>query len=391
MKNRIILIIFGICISACSEEIAVGQPPLESIAPGLVTNLNAISVPGGAFITFTPPIDEDLLYTKAVYSRRKGEITEYRSSLYSDTLKIEGFGNTNDQVIKIIAVDRSRNESEPVSITITPLEPAVNVIAQTLDVKPDFGGITNTWTNEGNAEISLVLEEEDLLLGELAELETFYSKATNGKFSVYGLDTIPKTIQYHFEDRWQNRSEIQTFTITPFYETEYEKSRFAFIDLPGDGPHHGGWKGTNIWNDTNENPGYSSQGGQGIWPQSITIDLGTAGLISRMTVYQRVESDNYVYAEGNLKKFEVWGAETLDTSGNWDSWTKLGDFESIKPSGLPFGTFSDEDEFIAKNGENFSFPASNPKVRYLRILVTETWAGGDNFQIMELDIFGDNR
>jgi len=163
------------------------------------------------------------------------------------------------------------------------------------------------------------------------------------------------------------------------------------VNLPGDGPHHTAWVPTNIWNNTANPNGYSSVGGTGIWPQSITIDLGVVGKLSRIKVYQRIENNEYIFAEGNLKKFEVWGAESIDLTGNWDSWTKLGDCESIKPSGLPMGQINDEDRVVATNGEDFSFLSSNPKIRYLRILVTETWAGGDNFQIMELDIFGDNR
>jgi len=393
MKNRIILTIafIGLLMYGCSEEESIGQQPLDKIAPGSVSNVSVINTPGGALLTFTPPKDEDLLYTKAIYSRKAGEISESRVSQYADTLVVEGFGDTNEHQVQLLAVDRSRNESESVSITINPLEPAVNVIAQSLEVNPDFGGITTTWKNEGNAEISVVIQEKDSLLDEFAPLEIYYTKTTDGKLSVYGLDTIPKTVQIHIEDRWENSSEVQSYTITPIFETEFEKSRFAHINLPGDGPHHGGWTANNIWNGTAGPAGYSSLGGQGVWPQSLTIDLGVPGLISRITVYQRVEADNYVYAEGNLKKFEVWGAETLDTSGDWDSWTKLGDFESLKPSGLPFGQYSEEDYAVAVNGENFSFSASNPKVRYLRVLVTETWAGGDNYQIMELDIFGDNR
>tara|TARA_R110000868_G_scaffold98706_8_gene271853 strand:+ start:2987 stop:4168 length:1182 start_codon:yes stop_codon:yes gene_type:complete len=393
MKNRIILIIafMGLFIYACSEEESVGQQPLDVSAPGAISNVKIINIAGGALLTFTPPKDEDLLYTKAIYSRKDGVYSESKASLYTDTLRIEGFGNTDDRQVKLVAVDRSRNESEAVEVTISPLEPPVNVIAQSLEVSPDFGGITATWENEGNAEISIVIQEKDTLLEEFIPLETYYTKTTNGKFSVYGLDTIPKVLNVHIEDRWENRSEVKSYTITPIFETEFKKSQFGFINLPGDGPHHGGWTANNIWNDTANPDGYSSLGGQGIWPQSLTIDLGVIGLLSRITVYQRIESNNYVYAEGNLKKFEVWGSETLDTSGSWDSWTKLGDFESIKPSDLPFGQFSDEDYAVASNGENFSFPSSNPKVRYLRIIVTETWAGGDNFQIMELDIFGDNR
>ncbi|WP_111307260.1 DUF5000 domain-containing lipoprotein [Confluentibacter sediminis] len=389
MKRKLIflLTILGFVIYSCDEE-TIGQQPLDNVPPGEVSNVEIINTPGGALITYSVPKDEDLLYVKAVYSRKEGQISESKASQYADTLVIEGFGNTIERQVQLIAVDRSRNESKPINVTVTPLEPPVNTIANTLNLKEDFGGITSTWDNENKAKISIVLQERDSLLNEFVPLETYYSSAKEGKFSVFGLDTLPKHIQAFVQDRWENRSPVKEYTITPIYETEFDKGKFAFIDLPGDGPHHSAWVPSNIWNGTNEPNGYSSNPAPGMWPQSITIDLGVIGRLSRIKLYQRKE---YIYAEGNLKKFEVWGAETLDLSGSWDSWTLLGDFESIKPSGLPFGQYSDEDSAVAYNGEDFSFIPTNPKIRYIRIRVKETWAGGDNFQIMELDIFGDNR
>jgi hypothetical protein len=392
MNYKLIFAFSFICliIFSCEEE-PIGQQPSDNVPPGKVSNIEFINTPGGALITYNSPIDEDLLYIKAVYSRKEAVISESKTSIYGDTLVIEGFGDTKERIIKLVAVDRSRNESEPVSITITPLEPPVNTIAETLNLIEDFGGISCTWSNVSKAEISVVLQENDTLLNEFVPLETYYSKAKDGNFAVYGLDTIAKNVQVYIQDRWENRSPIKASTITPLYETEFDKANFAVVNLPGDGPHHTAWVPTNIWNNTANPNGYSSVGGTGIWPQSITIDLGVVGKLSRIKVYQRIENNEYIFAEGNLKKFEVWGAESIDLTGNWDSWTKLGDCESIKPSGLPMGQINDEDRVVATNGEDFSFLSSNPKIRYLRILVTETWAGGDNFQIMELDIFGDNR
>ena len=391
MKNKlIVLMVVTIVLWACDEE-PVGQQPTDNVAPGLISNVEVENISGGAILTYSVPEDEDLLYVKAVYSRKEGQYSESKASVYSDTLKIEGFGDTNEHLVDLIAVDRSRNESDPVSIKIKPLEPAVNVIGETLTMIEDFGGISASWYNENNAEISIVIQERDTVLDEIIPLETYYSKSEGGKFAIYGLDTIAKTVEVYVQDRWENRSPIKKFTITPLYETQLEKSQFAALDLPGDGPHHGDWVISNIWNGTPDPNGYSSLGGQGIWPQSITIDLGVLAKLSRVKVYQRKEDPGYIYAEGNLRKFEIWGSETIDFSGSYDSWIKLGDFESIKPSGLPFGQVSDEDVAVATNGEDFAFPSSNPKIRYIRIKVTQTWAGGDNFQIMELDIFGDNR
>lgn len=391
MKNKIILlIVLGVLLYACSEE-PVGQQPTDNVSPGLVSNVTVENRPGGAKLTYSLPDNEDLLYVKALYSRREGEISESKASIYADSLIIEGYGNTDSHEVEIVAVDRSRNESAPVNVTITPLEPPVNTIASTLDLIEDFGGISCTWINETNAKIGVFVQEKDDLLDEFVTLESFYSERVDGKFSVYGLDTIQKTFQTYIEDRWENRSPIKEFTLAPLYETEYDKGLFGEVVLPGDAPPLSVWPMRNIWNGTPNPAGYSSLEGTGLWPQSITIDLGTLGLLSRIRVYQRKENEGYIFAVGNLKKFEIWGAETLDLSGNWDSWTKLGEFESIKPSGLPYGQINDEDRAVATNGEDFSFSSTNPKVRYIRILVTETWAGGDNFQIMELDIFGDNR
>lgn len=396
MKIKIImLIVLGLFINAC-EEAPFGQQPTESVAPGVVTNVNVINTSGGAMLTYVLPKDDDILYVKAVYSRKEGEIAEAKASIYSDTLKIEGFGDTNPHEIKIVTVDRSRNESSAVNVTINPLEPSVNIIANSLDLSADFGGITSTWVNATKAEISIVLKQKDSI-NQIVPFGTSYTKAAKGKFSIFGLKASEKTVYAYVQDRWGNRSEIKNYVLTPLFEAKLDKGKFAAEKLPGDGPHHedahgGAWRIENIWNGTNGGEGYSSQGGQGSLPQSVSMDLGVVSRLSRVKLYQRLDNGNSMaYAEGNLKRFEIYGAEKLDPSGNWDSWIKLGTFESIKPSGLPFGQINGDDLKVAIDGEDFSFLPTNPKVRYIRIKVLETWSGGDNFQIMELDIFGDNR
>ena len=106
-----------------------------------------------AIITYTLPQDEDLLYVKAVYSLKEGVMSESRSSVYSDTLKVEGFGDTREREVKLIAVDRSKNESPEVVTKINPLEPPIAKIGETLDLIADFGGVQATWENPDRAEI----------------------------------------------------------------------------------------------------------------------------------------------------------------------------------------------------------------------------------------------
>lgn len=398
MNTNIIKFIIKICfifatglfLYACGEEEPIGQQPVDSVPPKPVTEVNVVNVAGGAILTYILPDDEDLLYVKAVYERN-GETCESRTSLYKDSLRVEGYGDIQAHEVKVIAVDRSRNESAPVTVTIQPLEAEVTTIGKSLTLEADFGGVTAYWDNVNRGEISVIILQESDSLMEYIPVETFYSSVVEGKGSVRGMDTLTGKFGVYVQDRWGNRSEIKYAELTPIFETLFDRMKFRDASLPGDGPHYGGgWALPNAWDGVwGADQGYSSQGGTGVWPQSVTIDMGVLGQISRVRIHQRM--GNYTWAEGNLKIFEVWGCQTLDPTGSWDSWTKLMDCESVKPSGLPLGENTNEDVAMATDGEDFLCSPQNPKARYIRVKVLRTWAGGDNFQLTEIEVFGDNR
>lgn len=385
--NIFMLIVFGFIAFACKQE-PIGQNPIDSISPGPVSNVKVINTAGGAILTFILPTDEDLLYVKAVYSLKAGVMSEVRSSLYKDTLKIAGFGDTLIHQIKLIAVDRSRNESSEVVVTIKPLTSSVVSIGQTLNLVSDFGGIHGYWKNPTRAEVSVVIQKEDKNK-EYVPIATFYSTVIAGDGASRGMDTIPSKFAVYVQDRWENRSEIKYFTLTPFFEAMFDRLKFRVVDLPGDAGDFPGWPKSAMFDNVFGDNGYSSPSGSGGWPHTFTFDLGVTAKLSRLKLYQRLGA--YIYTAGNPRNFEVWGCQTLDPSGNWNSWTKLMDCISIKPSGLPISINSNEDVDRATNGEDFINSPLNPKVRYIRIKVTRTWAGGDNLQISELQCFGDNR
>lgn len=386
MKNNIlILIVLSILAFACDEE-PIGQQPIDPEAPAPVTDVKVENTPGGAIITYSVPEDEDLLYVKALYSRKENEISEAKSSMYSAELVIEGYGDTNEHEVTLIAVDRSRNESQPVRTKIKPLTPSVLNIASTLALSEDFGGVTATWTNEERAEIVVVLLKEDDNKDYIEE-KIAYTTFVEGKMSLRGLDTIPGNFGVYIQDRWENKSEVLYSTITPLYETQFDNTKFKELSLPGDFGSAWGWTMPRLW-DGNLNSGFHTANGTGVWPHWFTFDLGQMGKISRVIKYQR---KGFEYANGSIKDWEVWGAAELDPTGNWDSWIKLIDCKGIKPSGLPIGQTTGEDLEWAHAGEEFIGDPSNPPVRYIRIKVTENWSGSDFLHCMEMHFYGDNR
>jgi len=110
-----------------------------------------------------------------------------------------------------------------------------------------------------------------------------------------------------------NRSETQYTSLTPLYETQFDRLKFRALYLPGDEPSAWGWVLPNIYDGRIGDHGFHTAQGSGRWPHAFTLDLGQTGRISRIKVYQRQGS--WIYRHGNIRKFQVWGAETLDTSG----------------------------------------------------------------------------
>src|SRR5690606_13453077 len=106
--------------------------------------------------------------------------------------------------------------------------------------------------------------------------------------------------------------------------------------------------------------------------------------LSRFKMWQRRGNE---YNHGNVRKFELWGSN--NPQDDWSSWTLLGTFEGIRPSGLPVGAQSTaEDLAWTTAGEEFVLPPGTPPVRYLRFRTTETWGRTTFVHISELRFWG---
>jgi hypothetical protein len=371
-------------MTGCTEEkrpeIVINAEP-----PKPVTDVQVVNIPGGAILKYQLPDDEDLLYVKAAYSYKAGHQAEARSSLYCDSIKIQGFGTEDERTVELRAVDRSNNESTPVTVTIRPLEPPVNTIGRTLELIPDFGGVHLYWKNPERAEISVVLEKKDHN-DEFQPIDIFYSTVVDGDVASRGMDTIPENFRVYVQDRWENKSTAIEETVTPFFEQIFDRLKFQALYIEGDERDAWGWVLPQLF-DGNVTTGFHTGQGTGRWPHWITIDMGVKGKISRIKTWQRY-NDVDLYAYGNLKHFEIWGTNDAYNLPNWDVWTMMIDCVSIKPSGLPLGQLSDEDRAHVAAGEEFICSPDMPAVRYMRLKALENWSGGDFFHLMEVEVYG---
>lgn len=386
------ILIIGV---SCKKEINNRAPVSKSDAvPAQVTNITVVNKKGKSTLHYTVPSDPNLLYVKAVYELKNGP-AEVKASYYSDSLTVDGFGDTLEHEIKIYSVSRSEVESAVTVVKVNPLRSPIWDVYQSIAVENAFGGYNLTADNLSNANISLVvLTKNDFNEFEIDRAKTVNTNADFIESKIRGLDTLDYPFGFLVRDRWGNTTDTLYKSIKPFYETIFPKSKFKEFFLPGDASEVGGaalryaWDGQFYWGNVSFTDPNSGNPG----PQTVTFDMGSLGKVSRVWYRPYQEWGGQYFYLATLKRFEIWGSENPSLTGAYDNtWILLGTYELKKPSGLPYGTDDANDQAVAAAGFSLDVDLNAPKVRYMRIRCLENWAGGYNQNISELEVYGDPR
>lgn len=387
-KNTLLicLVLMSIVITNCKEQI---NGPLPSTAgiPATVTNARVINLHGAATIKYSVPADPELLYVEAVWTY-KGVERNTKSSYYSDSLAITGFGDTTACQVKIYSVGKTEKRSAPTTVTVRPLSAPVQDVYKSLIVKPDFGGINVSFINSsaGNLVISVLTKDKN---GNNVVANSYYTNLTSGNFSTRGFDATTRVFGIVVKDRWTNLSDTLFTSQTPLFEVQLNKAQFKELTpYPGDvnsDIYSSAYPLKNVW-DNNVGTIYITKLNLGM-PESFTIDLGVKATFSRLKYWQR-QSTAFYYAAQCPNVFEIYGSNTPPSDGNFAGWTYLMTCNSKKPSGLPLGVTTNDDIAAAQAGEDFTFPISSQAFRYLRFKVTSTYGNSTSINFAELTLWG---
>ena len=374
----------------CQEEERVIYKA-DDQAPPPIENLRFVRANGGFDISYDLPLGKDMLYVVAEYTDNKGQKAEVRTSAFNNRIIIRGFGDTSAKTIDIFTVDRANNRSIPVSFTAEPLTPVVEEVAKTISIQPTWGGVAVEWFNETEVAIVLDIYAENEQ-GELEVAEVLYSENLEQSFTLRGRESTPQKFKVVVKDRYENQS-VEVFpvtsdqTLTPLQEDLLDKSKFVQITLDNDDTWDAwGSSFSRLYNDNYNAEDWAHTQGNKPRPSILTIDLGVEVELSRFRVYQR--GGNWGFRHANPKTYTLYGSLTFPgNDGNLDDWIKIRDCESIKPSGLPVGTLSNEDRQAILNGDEFEIDELI-KIRYVRIAVHTSWGGNNATHIIDLDFWG---
>ncbi len=378
---------------ACTKQIEYREPiGNENEKPGAVSNIRVINQEGKAQIVYDLPSSTNLMYVKAIYTINTGQEIEVKASIYKDTILVAGFADTEEHEVKLFAVSRNEVLSDPVIVKIKPLEAPFVKVFKSLEVTNAFGGYNLTAKNPSRDNVAIIVMKKNVFNEyERDNQKSVYTKTDSIVSKIRGLDTLDHEFAIYVRDNWGNNSDTIYTKVRPIFEEQMDPSKFRGFVLPGDAPQvtngarlEYAWDGLLGW----PNVSFTHQINGGDQPHMITFDMGVSAKISRFWIRPFPEGTRFYYLT-TMKRFEIYGSNNPNLNGALDaSWVLMGSYEVVKPSGLPYGTDSAEDQATAAAGFNWEADLNAPRVRYIRIRCLENFAGGTAQSINEIKVYG---
>jgi hypothetical protein len=389
-----------VLLGSCKKNDGYTAPiSSDKTKPGVITDVKVKNLNGAAYITYKLPNSPNLLYVLAQYNINGKVVRQTKSSYYTDTVLVEGFAKSKDYSVTLWSVSRANIQSDPVTVTVHPDTPYYLLVKPTIKLAADFGGVNIKAINRGKSPVGLILVAMDVSTNALEVSDQHYTNQDSINYTIRGFSPTPRQIGAYVTDKYGNVSDTTLMTITPIFETLLDKSKFSIYKLPTDSPTAYGWEVPYLWD--NKTDGYSNgwhTAPGGPQPMQCTFSMGVSAQLSRFIMWER--PDQYAYAHGNPKDFSIWGSnkpapqdanlpQSAAVGTVVGDWVNLGNYHfPDPPSGLTPGFTNDADKAFVAAGVNFDIPPGAPVVRYFRLLVHDTWSGGDFAHLMEFSIYG---
>lgn len=385
-----VIAVMTVCMIAC-EEYENGPLVDSEGSPGAISSIKVENLPGAARISYSLPDDPNALYVVAEFETDGKGSQEVKSSVYKNYMQLNGFYTTDERTVNLYVVNRSQQKSEPIEVTIKPLEAPIHFMFESMKIEKDFGGVNIKLTNETENEYVIYTLVKDSV-GEWGIYDRNYTSMLDIDYSVHGLPSVETEFAFVVRDEWQNYSDTLYQTLTPIFEEMLDKTLWKAHPLDNDAykPLYSNRAPSLMWDESISTSPYTTDPTMVVLPQWVTIDLGKPAVFSRGNVqgFYRSGNTSRVFSRETPKVYEIWGSNNPSQDGSWENWTLLVENTSVKPSGLPVGDITAEDLDAAIEGDNFSFSFSGTAYRYIRFKTNQTWGNQRSVMLGELTLWG---
>lgn len=285
MKNKIYYFL-GIALvlffSACEEENDNVLPPSP------VKDVEISTGYGEVILSWTNPPEEDFYYVDITYIDSQGNFRSQKVSRFTNSAILKGFTNTENYEFTLTAYNTAGKASPPIVVSTAPLEPAFNLVFNTITMYPDFGGAIVEWENETGKSLQVRVRYKS---EEGVKTTSVFDATESGRGYIVGLSAKERVFEVYVSDEEGNNSEIKSFTILPLEEVKIDKSKWSVVAYSSQEPAEGGNPNglvkavfdddlSTYWHTqwAGASPGY---------PHFFVIDMGQEVTISRIVCYRR--------------------------------------------------------------------------------------------------------
>jgi hypothetical protein len=407
-------------LTACGEKALDDSP-----TPAAVTNLSYEKTNGGAIISYTLPVDENLLFVRANYVNSQNKEVSKVSSGYDNKIEIDGFADLSPRTIKLYSVGRNGKESAAASIEVVPDTSYIELIRRNLQFESILGGVRATWYTPSDKTVFVYVDYTEVGSGRASQRILSSSRMDTVRMNIKGLDSIPYNFTVTVEDFSNNKTEsLEKGTFTPRPELKIPKAGWKLFSGNGGNSANGDYaegKSVNFFDDIidtrdsgTDNSYFivrrDNNGGSLMFFNDITVsngkplmmivDMGAEYMISRIMCWQRaydyanriddtsgISSTYAYYKDDNLKSFLFYATDNANEITNeniWNNYLMVCDF------GGPF-----EDGYVpaskiqeAVNGHEFEFPDMMGPYRYFVMGLTATYGSEIQACFSEISLYG---
>ncbi len=429
MKTNIKHILLALACAAAFQA-CVREPSTDL---GKVTDVQWEPVSGGAVITYTAPVNNNLQYVKASYVNSAGKSVFNVCSIYDCRIEVSGLLDENRQYpVELVCIDKNGAESPVETVMVTPSRAYINIVKDNIEFSPIMGGISVTWHNPSGAltggkpvHVAVTYDSE---LG--PETRYISSSQEDVFINIRNISPGHHSFTYSIEDQSGNKADVGTgfefeimeeVTIPKYTEDEdgyktfiwelvpelttlkevYENSNAAVFDGVIDTAASGtdnSYAGTNA----------DASGGQLKWDtdqMDIVIDMHQVVNISRIRAWQRaywygwddikcvwltsgISQTEYYYEPENIRSFKLFGSMDMSdwfliehcdiavntTEGPLPVNKVYSDSDYPDRNGGYDFTGPDEESLqIGREGHLWELQKLSPDCRYIRIRITSNW------------------
>ena len=135
LTNFVTIALTSFIITSCENNDIKG----DTDPPGKLLIESVVSTSGGGIVFYNLPPDNDVLFVRADYKNAQGDDVYRVSSKENDSIEISGLIETTPVNINLSVFDTSQNQSESVTVELTPLRSFIFDVLESVVITPDLG------------------------------------------------------------------------------------------------------------------------------------------------------------------------------------------------------------------------------------------------------------